>query len=205
MPTITITEALVKIKNIDSKLNKAITETKFIASHYKGKSIPNFGDIDLFRKQTKATYDSIMSLIKERTKLKSAIVESNAKTQVTVSNKQYSVASCIERKHSIKTEELLISTLVGQRSQIYSSIEQKNKLTEVKLDQLLNTTFGNNKPSPEQIKVVSDSFWNENETVACDPLDITKVTAKLSEETMDFLSNVDVALTISNSTTTIDI
>jgi hypothetical protein len=203
---ITITEGLVNLKTISARIEKEITATTFSIASQKGKQISGFKSVDDFVLKAKAQYQSIVDLINRRNKIKSAIVESNALTKVIIGGTEYTVAGAIERKASVAFEQMLINTLTQQFNKATMLADRANNDAQTRLDNLINTTFGkDSKVDASQQKSISDSFWEQNLSMVRDPLDTIEIVAKMSNDVENFLANVDVALSISNSTHFIEV
>jgi hypothetical protein len=203
---ITITEGLVNLKTISARIEKEITATTFSIASQKGKQISGFKSVDDFVLKAKAQYQSIVDLINRRNKIKSAIVESNALTKVIIGGTEYTVAGAIERKASVAFEQMLINTLTQQFNKATMLADRANNDAQTRLDNLINTTFGkDSKVDASQQKSISDSFCEQNLSMVRDPLDTIEIVAKMSNDVENFLANVDVALSISNSTHFIEV
>ena len=203
---ITITEALSTLKNLTQKIQKATNEATFIACHVKGKEITGYNSKSDFENKVKSTYQSIKDLIERRNKIKSAIVGSNATTTVVIGDKQYTVAAAIERKSSIELEKIVLNKMVQQFNNINAVVERNNNQAQTRLDDLLKTTFGkDSKVNPDDQETISNSFWNKNQTVVCDPLALREKIDSISDEINNFITEVDIKLSISNSTTFIEV
>jgi hypothetical protein len=206
MQKITITEGLVSLKTLNNRIENEITSTTFAVSSQKGKQISGFKSVDDFVARAKSQYQSIVDLINRRNAIKSKIVESNALTKVVIAGTEYTVAGAIERKASVKYELQLINTLQQQFNRATAIADRANTDAQTRLDNLINTTFGkDSKVDATLIKSMSDSFWGENECLVRDPLSITNVVSTMSKDVENFLSNVDVVLSISNATTFIEV
>lgn len=204
--SITVTEGLSVLKNITQKIQKATNESIFITSYTKGKDVNGYASKEDFEAKVKSSYQSIKDLIERRNKLKSAIVGSNATTNVVIGDKSYTVAAAIERKSSIELEKIVLNKMVQQFNQTNSVVERNNNQAQTRLDDLLKTTFGkDSKVNPEDQDSIANSFWNKNQTITCDPLNLRSVIESLSDDINNFVTEVDVKLSISNSTTFIDV
>jgi len=202
----TITEGLVALKTLDARIEKEISQTTFSLANQKGKPIAGYENVDAFIAKAKAQYQSILDLIARRNKIKSAIVESNAITKVTIDGVVYSVAGAIERKASIKYDQMLASTMFQQFQRASRVVEVATGEAQQRLDNLLLSTFGKDaKVDASQIQSVSDGFWKQNETILRDPLNTVATVETINRNVQSFLANVDVALSISNATTFIDV
>ena len=125
MRKITITEGLVELKLLDSRIRKATVKDWAIGVYSKDVTQENKKK---FEEVTKANYQSIKDLINERAKIKSAIVKSNAKTQVKVGEKKMTVAEAIERKSSIDYEKDLLSEWKTSLAQATNTVEKGNEI-----------------------------------------------------------------------------
>lgn len=204
---ITITEGLSILKNVDARIQKEISNAKFITTYQVGKAPVGFKTVDDFVSKAKSAYQSINDLIVRRDKIKGAIVASNAVTKVTVAGVEYTVAAAIERKSSIKFRQNLLQTLVGQTSAALRQYEQEARQVQARLDSLLEQNFGKDsvKSNAADVEAISKGFMDRNEVKVSDPLDSKIKIDSLSREIDDFLTNVDVALSVSNATTKITI
>lgn len=101
MRIITITEALNELKLYDARIRKAISNTKLAGAAKKSSARIGAITKNEFNEHAKASYQSVTDLIANRNTLKSAIVKSNAVTEITVNGKVMTVAEAIERKNAI--------------------------------------------------------------------------------------------------------
>jgi len=82
----TIHRALSELKLIDSKIEKQINEIIAVGIYQKGKNINGYISPDEFKSSAKSKYDSVNDLIARKCNIKSAIVDSNSKTNVYSNN-----------------------------------------------------------------------------------------------------------------------
>lgn len=208
MRTISITEALNELKLYDSKITKAITNVSFVGGTKKSSDKIGVVSKDIFIDRAKSTYQSSIDLIANRNSLKSAIVKSNAVTEVKVADKAMTVAEAIERKNSIEYEEALLSEMKRQYANATELVNRENKKVDTKVDELLMTLVGKDsdkKIDKDSQKAIEEPYRNKNEWELIDPIEIYDKITKLEEEIDNFKSNVDTALTISNAITKIEI
>ena len=95
MRKISITEALNELKLYDSKITKAITNATLCGATKKSSDKVGVVKKEDFEDRAKASYQSVTDLIANRNTLKSAVVKSNAVTEVTVDDKVMTVAEAI--------------------------------------------------------------------------------------------------------------
>lgn len=202
MREITVTEGLVELKTLGSRIEKAM-DTKFVAVNKN----PAKGSDDekQFIKTAKEKYQSVTGLIKERQKVKSAIVESNAITKVVIAGEEMTVAEAIERKSSIQYEKTLLMGLKMQFSSATNQVEIKNGEVERRLDSLLEKLISSDKNDTETQKKTAEMYRADNGYYVVDPIGIQGVIDALEKSITDFEAEVDVALSVSNARTVITV
>lgn len=205
---ISITEALNKLKLYDAKINKAINSHKYVGAAKKSSNMLGVQTKEVFNNNAKAGYQSVTDLIKNRNKLKSLIVQSNAITEVTINDKVMTVAEAIERKNSIQYEIDLLNTLKLQYATATSTVNAENKKVDTQIDKLLETFVGKDtdkKATKEDQAAIIEPYREKNEFELVDPLNIYDEIQKLEAEIDGFNSSVNTALVLSNATTFIEI
>ena len=199
MSNITITRALVELKTLDSRIEKAKRDAIFIS--YKCNSEENTKD-----KITPNKLQQINDLIAYRNRVKAAIIHSNATTTVVISKKEYTVAEAIERKSSISYERELLATLKTQLGQVTRQIENHNADLRKKADSMIEKSLGSNqKTNTDELKSFTESYISANRAEIVDPLGIAKRIEDLEEHIVNFDSEVDLVLSESNATTKITV
>lgn len=203
MREMTITEGLVELKTLDSRIEKATAKEFIGIANNSDKGTKGWTD---FEERAKANLRSVIDLINERAKIKSAIVKSNAETEVIIADKKMTVAEAIERKSSISYEKELLARLQRNYSTVSTAVEVKNSEVNRKLDSLLESLVGSDKSSSvEEQKRTAEAYIERNGYCMVDPLDIQSVIETLENNITSFEANVDVALSVSNARTVITI
>jgi len=194
----TITQALAELKKLDQRVNRLTSESTFLSCGTKN----NQRSDDQVHNAV-SRYQQIRDLKARRDAVKAAIVLSNATTTVRVGSHTYSVAVAIERKASIHTDKFLLEQMKRQRQQISTRVDQENSSASQRLQRLLETNFGKDgtKTDPDSIKKTEEAFWENNRWTVIDPLKLDSLIENLETEIEDFETNVDFALSESNSTT----
>lgn len=200
MREITVTEGLVELKTLNSRIEKAINKS-FVAVDKNPKK--GSDDEEKFIKNAKEAYQSAMGLILERSKIKSAIVKSNAETMVTVAGNEMTVADAIERKSSIIYEKNLLNIMKNQYVRAVGSLEEKNKEVERRLDSIMEKLISSDKNDVETQKKTTAMYIENNGYYMIDPIDIQKKIDELEKRVTAFEAEVDVALSVSNARTII--
>ena len=208
MRKISITEALLELKLYDGKINKALTSAKFVGAKKKSADKVGVFTVKNFEENAKASYQSVSDLIRNRAKLKAAIVQSNAITSVEIAGKKYTVAEAIERKNSIVYDKQFLMVLQSQWVKATDDVLKENKKVDAQIDKMLEGFLGKDsdkKVSEQELASISDPYRAKNEFDLVDPLNLYEKIQLLEEEINAFEAEVDVKLSISNSTTYIEI
>ena len=208
MRKITVTEALNELKLYDSKISKAITSATFCGAAKK--SVPTIGvqTKDDFRTNAQAKYQSVKDLIANRNELKSAIVASNAATEITVNGVVMTRAEGIERKNSIQYEKNLLNKMKLDYVAAMRLVESENKKVDAKIDEMLQAWVGKDsskKIAKEDQEALSKPYREANEFEFIDPLGIYEKMTALEADIDGFESNIDSTLVLSNATTFIEL
>ena len=206
---ITNTRALSEIKLLNSRIERTINETTFVAANKKSaKKVNNVFTKEEFIENSKSGYQSVLDLIERRKKIKLAIVDSNAKTTVTIGDKTMSVAEAIERKDSIQYDEMFLDAMVKQYNYSVATVNRQNEVVQQKCDDLLTTMMGSEnktKANKDEIASITNPYLEQNEWEVIDPLSLDKKIKTLKTEIEQFESDVDFVLSESNCITKINI
>lgn len=199
MSEITITRALVELKTLDSRIQKAKRDAVFVS--YKCNNEENTKD-----KITHNKLQQITDLIAYRNRVKAAIIKSNATTVVVIGKKEYTVAEAIERKNSIGYDRDLLNTLKTQLVTVTKQVENHNADLRKKVDGMIEKSLGSNqKTNTDDLKSFTEAHIMTNRAEIVDPLSIAKRIDDLEEHIVNFDSEVDLVLSESNATTKITV
>ncbi len=205
---ITITEALVKLKTLESRINKAIKKVE-LTSVKKADSDKLYDGYTLekdFISKSKSDYQSAIDLINQRSIIKSKIAQSNAKTVVNICGTEYTVTEAIDKKNNISFELSLIKSLKANLSSSLETLSGLNINAEVRANTYVETMLGTDKKNKtDEATALYDSFYNKHKGVLVDPLSAKELITTKEESIRNFLDEVDSRLVISNSTTFIEI
>ena len=208
MRKISITEALNELKLYDSKITKAIYNARLVGAAKKSSDKVGVVTKEDFVERAKASYQSVTDLIANRNALKSAIVKSNAVTEVTINGKTMTVAEAIERKNSIDYDETLLSEMKRQYASATDTVAKENKKVDNKVDELLATLIGKDSAkdiSKESQEAVEKPYRAKNEYEFVDPIGLLDKIEALESDIDGFKSEVDTRLSVANSITMIEI
>ena len=207
--TMTIHKALVELKTLDDRINKAISTSTFVTSNKHSNKKFLGVTVEEYCQTMKANYQKVTDLITRRNAIKRAVVLSNAITKVTIGGIEYTVAEAIEMKnHGMEYKVTLRNRIERDYSAAARNIDLSNgdKLEE-KADAYVATLYGNSdmKNLSDEVQKVRNDFITAQTYELLDPIDVEKVLESLDKEINDFMVDVDSALSVSNALTTIEI
>ena len=203
---LSIHRALTELKMLNHRIEAATNEVSTVLANRKSNSKINGVEIQEYEKQMQSSYDKVVSLIDYRNRIKSLVVESNAKTKVTVGKEEMTVAEAIERKQSIQFEKKLLEVMQQQYRSAINMVAKENDALPAKLETYLINILGNkDKQSPEEVKLHTETFMKRNEYELIDPMNVKKKIEALNSRIEEFESEVDAVLSESNATTFIEV
>lgn len=207
MTTLTITRALKELKTLGVRITKLTSESTFVFLMEKPGQLPvGYRSQEELEKAIKSSYQAINDLIDYREKIKQAIVNSNSATKVTIAGKEYTVAAAIETKQSIQYRLQLGKVMQQQLKRVEHSVSVLNRGVSDRLDDLIKTTYqGKSDIAESDYKAVATPFLERNQATAVDPLNLVTLINKLHDDVEAFMNNVDDIISVSNSTTTIEV
>lgn len=207
MGTISASRALVELKTLDGRIERAIVAVVANVPKRGNELPPGNGNQDEFTKKQKANLQVVTDLTGRRRTVKAALVRSNAATAITVAGETMTVAEAIERKQSIQYEKSLLARLKQGFSQATSHIEANNEKVRENLLQLLQATYGKegSTVTGSDYDAVAGPFLAQHELSLVDPLNVQERIAELEKTIEDFGAEVDIALTESNALTKLEV
>ncbi len=207
--TMSITRALAELKRLDDRIERESTSATYVAvsvGKNEQKKVNGINStVDEVSKKIRSSYDSVIDLFTRRGAIKSAIVLSNAKTFVTVSGKQLTVAEAIELKQSINLKRTLVAQMQSQLTTARSVMNQLNAKLEIKIDGFLTTLYGSEKSKADAASVesVGKVQRDASEASLIDVLDLSTKIEKLIEEISVVDTELDFTLSEINAKTEI--
>lgn len=202
-----VTKALNELKLLDSRIKREIDAGSFVvgAKTVETKVNPSTTKEE-FAKNAKATYQSILDLIDRRSKIKAAIVQSNAVTEVVINDEKMTVATAIELKSSIEYEIRFLRTMKRQYEASKAETGRQNLLLEERIDKYLEVMLGKEgKTKKDDYPEMIDPIRTSGEYSLVDPLNIEEKITTLENRIEGFQSEVDAVLQVSNCVTWIEI
>lgn len=207
MIQISVARALVELKTLDKRIEKAVERLQPVGLLIGQKPESSIQSRKDFEASARSTYQHIQDLIARRRTIKNAVVLSNATTQVDVAGETMTVAEAIERKSSITLDKTLKKHLWSAYTQKMTELEEHNQKVSRQLFQLLQATYA--KPeselSPEDHDKIAQPFKANNEASLLDPLKLKETFFALEAKIEAFERDVDIALTESNARTEIQL
>jgi hypothetical protein len=204
--TLTIHEALSKIKLYTAKINSAMNEQFVVANRENNTKIDGVSITEKTEK-FKSNFESLNSLIKNRNELKKAIAASNAVTSISIGDKEYTIVEAIEEKNFIPTKKLVLRNLKAQ----YDRAVAKANLENEKLPQAAENylaTIGmtdKNGRSKDEITEAYNTYIKVNTWSLIDPCKLGDKIKEMEDEIAEFEANIDFRLSESNATTVIEV
>lgn len=202
-------KALAELKIIGERIDKAIDDAQFCVANKHSNEKINGIPVEDAKKLMVGSYDKASDLIKRRNAIKRAVVFSNAKTIVTIADREYTVAEAIEMKnHGIEFEEMLLREMRSQYADANRTISAENgeKLSE-RANKFVIDMYGSKegKTNTADFEKAKKDFITANSYDLVDPLDIKKKIDELEEYVSNFKTEVDAALSVSNAITEITV
>ncbi|MFQ9545781.1 MAG: hypothetical protein ACLR02_12260 [Clostridium sp.] len=206
---ITLNETLGKLKILDDRIYRKINEGIYVG-YMKKKATSEYStrlSKEEFEKKVKASKDSVESLIEQRNEYKSKLIQANAITHLEIANKDYTIATAIERKNSIQYEKEFLAKLKQTYNNVIDIIEKEDTRVKSRLEDKIDIILGSGdrKDSKDLIDTITKKSNEEDGYVIVDPLNLKEIIDKMEEDINNFELEVDTKLTIANSITFIDV
>jgi len=206
-----VTQALDERDLLVKKINDKIAKASFVDTIY-AKRI----DKAEYAKEAEAAYQQINDLIRRFQLIDTAIVESNAKTEVNTSYGTFTVAGAISLRSRLRGmdaydgeadfEGRLKNKLNHEYSERVQFCDMKNGQLQSTAESMRLSILGRDaKAKDDKPLGVVDAYMKENTTELVDPLDVKKKVDMLEEKRNILLTELDTQIKVSNATTFIEI
>lgn len=212
-----VTQALDERDLLVKKINDKIDKLKAvdIKKRNEDKTAAERKMANEFEADVKSSFQQINDLIARYQRLDAAIIASNAKTMITTSAGEYSVAAAIALRNRLKGSGVydedgsFESRLAVQMERQYNLniqyADTKNKSLESQAETMRLSILGKDtKVKDEKPLEVVDAYIRENTTEVIDPLDAQKKVQELREKNDALLTELDTQIKVSNATTMIE-
>ena len=207
MTKISITRAFSLKKTLVERFNKELANSKLIGVAVGKKMSDTYVSYapEDFEKQAVESFQSITDIAKILVEIRTKIDQSNFVTKVKIGGVEMTVLEAIRKKDEIAKKAALVVNLRGQlrvqRSLFERAIANNNSRVERIVSE--QTASGvKDKNLEETVRENIDALYAVS---FVDPLKLEEKIKELEKEVEDFTSEVDFALSESNSTTYIEI
>ncbi len=171
---------------------------------------------DAYTKEAEAAYQQIVDLIDRYQKIDAAIVDSNAKTEITTSYGTFTVAGAISLRSRLKGqgaynghadfESKLQKKMASEYAERVRFCDMKNSdLQSTAEDMRLSILGRDAKTKDDKPLSVVEAYVKENTTELVDPLDVKRKLEALDEKRDTLLTELDTQIKVSNATTFIEV
>lgn len=205
----TVHKALAELKILDSRINDAICAGVYcITNKHSNEKIKGI-NVEEYKKVMQGGYDKVKDLIDRNDAIKKAVTLSNAKTMVTIGEKEYTVAEAIAMKNfGIENKEEFLLTLKSQYNKAQAEILRHNGADlDKRAEEYVIGLYGSKegKTDTEVYEKTKKEFIKTNQFELVDPIGILDKIETLEKEIDAFKADVDAALSTSNAITEIEI
>lgn len=204
----TVHRALSELKLIDGKIEKQVDDIT-PSSYRQGDKglVGGVFDETAFNNKAQSNYDSILALMERKVKIKSAIVKSNAETQVTVNDRVMTVADAIAYKGLMLIKRKFVQTLMSKHRNVVAGVNKNQETVKLNLQKLLEVNLGKEsiRVNEGDVEAISKPYMTRHEVYLIDPLKLADKIDMLNKEISDFEAEVDAVLSESNAVTFIEI
>lgn len=203
----TVHKALAELKIIDNRIYNATHERPFVVANKHTNAKISGIPVSEYCEQMKAAYQKTTDLVKRRNAMKRAVVLSNAKTMVTIGDKEYTVAEAIDMKnHGMEMLSDLLTKMRNDYTSAQRTADKENATLDSRADAHVKNMYEGcdiKNPSEEMKKTRADFIAGQTVELV-DPLKIADEINKLAAEIDAFIVEVDSTLSVSNATTEIE-
>lgn len=202
------------VKKIQSKIKKAVfVDTK---KHNEDKACEARVSEEEFGQNAESAYQQIMDLIDRFQKIDAAIVASNAKTMISTSYGEFTVAGAISLRSRLRGkgafseqadfETALQNKMEEDLTKMLMRCEMKNKKLQDTAESMRLSILGKDtKVKEDKPLEVVDTYVRENTTELVDPLNAQKKIEALKDKKTTLLTELDTQIKVSNATTFVEI
>ena len=169
-----------------------------------------------YAKEAESAYQQIVDLIDRFQKIDAAIVDSNARTKITTSYGEFTVAGAISLRSRLRGlgayegeadfEGKLQDKLCSEYSERVRFCDMKNSQLQSTAENMRMSILGKDSNTKDEKPLgVVDVYVKENTTELVDPLDVKKKMEALEEKRNTLLTELDTQIKVSNATTFVEI
>lgn len=207
--TMNVHQALAELKMLDKRIIAETNACKWVVANKHSNTMIGGISIDEYKKNVKAQYDKVTTLIRRAEAIKRAVVKSNANVTITVGGVEYTVAEAIEmKKNGVRRLENLKYSLGLHLADAKKTADRNNgEELERRATQHIETMFSKSdaKGLTDEMKKARNLFIEQQTYELVDPIDAQKEIEELTKRIDNFAVNVDAALSTINATTEITV
>lgn len=212
----TVTEALSKIKMLTKQINAYLEQDVDERLSMCAACNSKIGKLDSgearedYEVRTRREYQSITDMIKLRQRLRMGVSLSNSQTMVKLPSfdRSITVAEAIALKNDVEERRMLIDKLGYDYKVATQKLKAKNQAAENKALQAKNSILGNDEDTEALNKIADDNYDTIYDRLKYELVDPIKILDEMKTHE-DFLSMIlhelDYILSVSNTTTVIEI
>ena len=207
-----VADALDERDFLKVKINKAISNCNFIAvKRLKDKRLKNGEDPEAFVEKAKSDYQSITDMITRLKKINSAIIVSNATTEITLkSGLKMTRAEAISRRKELKnSSEDLEYTFIQAMSRMITSTQREFNMLTKKADDATEMYKSNLSSKDRELTAkeveAAKTLTEEEYPEIIDPIGLEAKYNDRIDQYGIIVKELDTAIKISNATTYIEI
>lgn len=212
MATYSITRALVELKRLETRTERAISGGVFsavqIGTHKtSGKVLNSQKTVDETKTAINASFQEVDSLIAQRSKLKAAIVASNAETMVELNGTKMTVAAAIELKGTLMTRKSYLSGVRSQLAQSKAVTERTNAKLAEEILTATSALLGGQKEVKDtaMVEAIATTQRIQKEASVISQTFVEERLKKIEEDVLNIETELDFVLSESNALTVITI
>lgn len=207
--TMTVHKALAELKVIGERIDRAISQGVYCKANKHSNEKINGVSIEEFKAQIQGSWDRANDLIKRRNAIKRAVVLSNATTSVKIGDNSMTVAEAIEMKNSgMMFKQSLLNSLNNHYIRAIQTIDKENgESLNQKAENYVIGLFGSKegKTNTDELEKVRRDFIANNSFEFIDPIKVKDKIDALEKEIVEFETEIDAILSVSNAITSIAI
>ena len=207
-----ITRALAEIKRLDDRINREIMNGTFVGvtvgknqlrKMYQGNQTIRDAEAAI-----KGSFQRVDALMRNRERIKAAVVKSNATVEVTIGDRTLTVAEAIELKKSVSLKETYLVQLRHHMKYAISSVEGIAAKMQLSIDRSIDAVYSSGstqKVTSEQYDAVAKPQEERSTPALLDPADIASRIVALEADVSLVKTELDFVLSESNARTDIDV
>lgn len=210
MAEITITRALSELKTLKSRYENSVEELNLVAVKQGSKlRSPNthIAEKD-FEERAKALLQSSDALYERYLNIKMAIDQSNSVTVIHVGGKDMTIQQALVLKNTLDMRKMKLRNLKSMASAAKNDFERAESQNTDTIEKMISGSIGKDSTETQKKSAREEAenyIKNTKAVTMVDPCEIDRLIKELNDEIVDFETNIDYALSESNSVTHINI